>query len=83
MGFLSWIAFGGLAGWLASKLTGDDEHMGLIENIAVGLVGAFLGGYIATRLGMGTISGFNLQSFIIAVIGATVFLVILGWLRRH
>ncbi|MFP4078351.1 MAG: GlsB/YeaQ/YmgE family stress response membrane protein [Candidatus Izemoplasmataceae bacterium] len=83
MGFLSWIAFGGLAGWLASKLTGDDEHMGLIENIAVGLVGAFLGGYIATRLGMGTISGFNLQSFIIAVIGATVFLVILGWLQRH
>ncbi|MFW5913779.1 MAG: GlsB/YeaQ/YmgE family stress response membrane protein [Bacillota bacterium] len=83
MGILSWILFGGLAGWLASKLTGDDEDMGLIENIVVGLVGAFLGGYIATRLGMGTVSGFNLQSFIIAVIGATLFLVILGWLRRH
>lgn len=83
MGIVSWIIFGGLAGWLASRLTHDHEHMGLVENIAVGLVGSFLGGFIATRLGIGTISGFNLQSFAIAVLGAVIFLVVLGWLRNH
>lgn len=75
MGIISWIIFGAIAGWIASKITGDDPSMGLGSNIVVGIVGSFIGGFLGTRiLNIGKVTGFNLQSFLIAVAGSVILL---------
>lgn len=80
MSFLLWVIFGGLAGWIASMITNNDAGMGVWGNIIVGIIGAFLGGWIADRVGMGGAPGVerptSVRSFIIAVIGAVVLLAI-------
>ncbi len=75
---LAWIIVGGVAGWLASLLV-RGGGMGLIGDVIVGIVGAFLGGSVLSLLLPGTFSftGFNLGSLIIAFIGAVVLLAIL------
>lgn len=82
MNALLWILFGGLAGWIASMIVGREEQMGLLANIAVGIIGAFLGGWIADRLGFGGAPGTErpttLVSFFTAVLGAVILLVILN-----
>lgn len=82
MGILTWILFGAIAGWLASIITGRNERMGCFGNIAVGIIGALLGGAIFSALGGTGVTGFNLWSFLVAVIGAVIFLVILGMIQR-
>ncbi len=83
MGLITWIIFGGLAGWVASKVAGTDDQQGCLVNIIVGIIGAFIGGII---MGFVTNSkfyfGFNLSSFVVAVIGAVILLVITGMARR-
>jgi len=79
MGFITWIIFGALAGWLASKITGNDANMGAVANIVVGIVGALIGGYISNNfLGTGGVDGFNLTSLLIAIGGAVILLLIVG-----
>ena len=73
MGIISWVIFGALAGWLASIITGRNQRMGCLANIVVGIIGAFIGG----------VSGFNLYSFVVAVLGAVVLLVIVGFFQRR
>lgn len=77
-----WIIFGGLAGWLASVFVGADGGMGIISNVIVGIVGAFLGGWIADKMGMGGNDGAerptSIASFVWAVLGAVVLLLILN-----
>lgn len=80
---LSWIIFGGLAGWVASMLTGRNRQMGLIANIVAGILGAVVGGWIMSTLGATGVTGFNLQSFLVAVIGAVVVLIVAGFLTRR
>jgi len=83
MGLVTWIVFGALAGWVASKIASTDERQGCFLNIVVGIVGAFIGGIImelVTRRGFSF--GFNLSSFIVAVIGAIMLLLITGMARR-
>lgn len=80
MGILVWIIFGAIAGWLAHLITGRGG--GLIVNIVVGIVGAFIGGFIMSLLGGGGVSGFNLYSLFVAVLGAVVLLVVLGLIKR-
>ncbi len=82
MSILTWIIFGAIAGWLASIITGRNERMGCLGNIAVGIVGALLGGAIFSALGGTGVTGFNLWSFLVAVVGAVLLLVILGAIRR-
>jgi uncharacterized membrane protein YeaQ/YmgE (transglycosylase-associated protein family) len=82
MGIISWIVMGGLAGWVASMITGRNQNMGLIANIVVGVVGGLLGGWIASLLGLGAISGFNLGSFLIALGGACLLLFVTGMFKR-
>ena len=82
MGILTWILFGAIAGWLASILAGRNERMGCFANIAVGIVGALIGGAIFSALGGSGVTGFNLWSLFVAVIGAIVFLVVLDAVRR-
>jgi uncharacterized membrane protein YeaQ/YmgE (transglycosylase-associated protein family) len=81
---LSWVVFGALAGWVAGLITKDQR--GCIGNIVVGIVGAFLGGYLMSLLtGVSVVANpaFNIQSFIVAVIGAVVLLLIVKFVRRR
>ncbi len=83
MGIISWIIFGAIAGWIASKITGDDPNMGAGANILVGIIGSFIGGFIGTNvLHYGKVSGFNLSSFLIAIAGSVILLLILGAIRK-
>jgi len=82
MGIIAWIIFGALAGWIASIITGRNSQMGCIANIVVGVIGAFIGGFIMSFFGGSGITGFNLYSFIVAVLGAVVLLAVFGFVRR-
>ena len=80
LGFIGWLIIGGLAGWIASKIMGTDEQQGILLNIIVGIVGAFLGGLI---LGLVTDpDGFGIiLSFLTAIAGACLLLWIVGMVR--
>jgi uncharacterized membrane protein YeaQ/YmgE (transglycosylase-associated protein family) len=82
MGWLAWIIFGALAGWVASMLAGTNDRQGCIVDIIVGVVGAFVGGILVQFLtGNPFDFGFNIPSFVVAVIGAVVLLVLLRLIR--
>jgi uncharacterized membrane protein YeaQ/YmgE (transglycosylase-associated protein family) len=74
MGILSWIVFGLIAGVLAKWIMPGDDPGGIIVTILIGVAGAFVGGYVGTLLGIGTVNGFDLRSFFIAVLGALILL---------
>lgn len=80
MGIILWIVFGALAGWVATAIMKTNES--LVMNIVIGIVGAVVGGWIMSLLGQGGVSGFNLYSFIVAVIGAVVLIAIVRAIRR-
>ena len=82
MGILSWIILGALAGWLASIVTGNNARMGCIANIIVGIVGAFIGGFVMSFLGGTGVTGFDLYSLFVAVIGAVLLLIVVGLIQR-
>jgi uncharacterized membrane protein YeaQ/YmgE (transglycosylase-associated protein family) len=75
MGILGWIILGGLAGWLAGRLV-RGSGLGLLGDIVVGIVGGIIGGFIIGALGGTGITGFNLWSFVVAVLGAVLLLLI-------
>ena len=83
MGLLSWILFGAIAGWIASVIMGRSQRMGCLANIFVGIVGAMLGGFLAGFFGGAPVTGFNLASFMVAVIGAVVLLGLTGWWQQR
>ncbi len=74
MGIIGWIIIGALAGWIASILTGNNKRMGAGNNILVGIAGGFIGGLVMNLLGGAGITGFNLWSLLVAVIGAVILL---------
>lgn len=77
--FLAWLILGALAGWIASKITGDDPKMGAGLNIIVGIIGAFIGGFIARNLfNLPGASGLNIYSVIVSIVGAVILLLIVG-----
>ena len=78
-----WIIFGALAGWIASIITGRNKKMGAIANIVVGIIGAFIGGYIMDFFGAEGVTGFNFYSLFVAIVGAVVLLFILGLFSRR
>lgn len=82
MNIILWIVFGGLVGWLASIIMKTDAEMGIGSNIIVGILGALIGGWIVTLFGGPTVTGFNITSFIVAIIGAVILLVIVRGFRR-
>jgi uncharacterized membrane protein YeaQ/YmgE (transglycosylase-associated protein family) len=81
MGILSWIIFGLIAGILAKWIMPGEDGGGFIMTVILGVVGALIGGYISTFFGMGRVDGFNLGSFVVAVIGSLVVLFIYRKLR--
>jgi len=82
MGFFSWLIVGALAGWIASMITGRNAKMGAIANIVVGIAGALIAGYVMSLLGFGGVSGINLYSIVVAIIGATALLLIIGLFKK-
>ena len=75
LGIIGWIIVGGLAGWIASKIMGTDAQQGLLLNIVVGIVGAFLGGFLLSLVT--DPEGFGLiLTFITAIAGASLLLFI-------
>jgi uncharacterized membrane protein YeaQ/YmgE (transglycosylase-associated protein family) len=75
MGILSWIIFGLIAGALAKFFMPGKDPSGLIVTIILGIIGAVVGGFIAVQLGFGDVTGFDIRSFVIAVVGGLVLLV--------
>lgn len=80
MNILLWIVLGALAGWIASLIMKSEQ--GLITDIIVGIVGAFIGGFLFTQFGAQGVTGFNLPSILVAIVGAVVLLAILKAFRR-
>lgn len=74
MGLCGWIVLGGLAGWTASMIAGTNARMGVIANIFVGVIGAFVGGLVMNFAGGHGVTGFNLYSFGVALLGAVITL---------
>jgi uncharacterized membrane protein YeaQ/YmgE (transglycosylase-associated protein family) len=74
MGILSWIVFGLIAGFLAKWIMPGRDPGGFVVTILLGIGGAVVGGFVASLLGLGTVTGFNLWSLLIAVGGALLLL---------
>lgn len=76
VGIIAWLIFGGIAGWIASMIMGTDAQQGLLMNIIVGIVGALIGGFVASLLGFGSESFafFDIGSWITAILGAVILL---------
>jgi len=83
MSIIGWVVLGALAGWVGSIIMGRNDRMGCITNIIVGVIGAFLGGWIFNLFGGAGITGFNIWSFLVAVVGAVVLLAIVGLFTRR
>ncbi|MGD2048414.1 MAG: GlsB/YeaQ/YmgE family stress response membrane protein [Chloroflexota bacterium] len=83
MSIIGWIILGGLAGWIASMITGRNDQQGCLMNIIVGIVGAAIGGAIVGFLFDGGVTGFNLPSLVVAIIGAVVLLAIVNLITRR
>jgi len=82
MGIILWIIFGALVGWIASLVMKTDPQQGVMLNIIVGIVGAVVGGWLMNFLGESGVSGFNLYSFIVALLGAIIFIALVKVLRN-
>jgi len=74
MGICGWVVLGGLAGWVASMIAGTNARMGAVANIIVGIIGAVVGGFIFNFFGGHGLTGFNLYSFGVALVGSIVVL---------
>jgi uncharacterized membrane protein YeaQ/YmgE (transglycosylase-associated protein family) len=80
--FLYWVVLGGIAGWIASIITKRNDRMGCITNILAGIVGAAVGGWLFGLFGGAGVTGFNLYSLLVAVVGAVVVLAVLNLLTK-
>lgn len=74
----TWLVFGGVAGWIASMIVGKNSQLGIVGNVVVGIIGAFIGGILLPNDG----DRFDLGSFIAAVIGAVILLVVVNLFTR-
>ena len=81
MGIIIWLIIGGVVGWLASLIMRTDAQQGILLNIVVGIVGAFIGGLIFSG---GTINTrpLNLTSFLVSLVGAVILLAVVNLVRR-
>ena len=85
MNFIIWVVIGGLIGWVASLIMKTDAQQGVFLNVVVGIVGAFLGGWLLGPLfGTGTINSndFSLAALGVSLVGAILLLAIVNLFRR-
>jgi len=83
MGIFSWIIMGLIVGALAKFLMPGDDPGGIIVTILIGIAGAFLGGFVGAKMGLGTVSGFNLGSIALATGGALLLLIVYRLVKRQ
>jgi len=81
MSYLAWIVLGLIAGFIGSKIV-NKRGEGLILDIILGIVGAFVGGWLFSMFGAGGVTGLNLYSLVVAVVGAIVVLLVYHAIRR-
>lgn len=79
MNIILWIIFGALVGWVASLIMKTDKSQGFIIDVILGIIGAFVGGFLMSLFGAEGVTGFNIYSFVVALIGA----VLLIWIGRR
>ena len=82
MGFFAWLIMGLVAGFIASKLV-NKQGEGMLMDIVLGIVGAVVGGFIANALGFTGITGFDLYSILVSVVGAVIVLVVYHAVTRR
>jgi uncharacterized membrane protein YeaQ/YmgE (transglycosylase-associated protein family) len=82
MGIIAWIILGALAGWIASKIMGTDAEQGWLANIVIGIVGALIGGFVFNVLGGSGVTGFNVWSLLVAVLGSLILLGVLKAFKK-
>lgn len=82
MGILSWIVMGLIVGAVAKLVMPGKDPGGLFVTIGLGIAGAFVGGFIGSKLGLGSVTGFNLGSFAIATGGAVLLLMIYRRIKK-
>ena len=80
MGILAWIVIGIIAGWLAEQIM--KSAMGLPMNLLIGVIGAFVGGFVFNLFGGAGVTGFNLYSILVATVGAVLLLWIVGMVKK-
>ena len=77
---IAWIIIGGIAGWVASLIMRTEE--GLLADVVIGIIGAFIGGFIVQALTGNSVGGFNLATLLTAILGAVILLAILRMFRH-
>lgn len=82
MGILSWIVLGLIAGWLAKKLMPGEDPGGWFITMALGIAGAFVGGWVGATLGIASFTGFTIQGMLVATGGAVLLLALYRALKR-
>jgi uncharacterized membrane protein YeaQ/YmgE (transglycosylase-associated protein family) len=84
MGIISWLVVGAIAGYLAGMLVKGDESLGVIGHIVLGIIGALVGGFVAGLLTGGDyISGINITTIVVAIIGAVIVVVVWNMIRGN
>ena len=81
MGFLSWIVLGAFAGWIGSMIVNKSGE-GLFRDIILGIVGGIVGGWIFQSVGSSGVTGFNVWSLLVAVIGSVIVLMLYHAISR-
>jgi uncharacterized membrane protein YeaQ/YmgE (transglycosylase-associated protein family) len=74
--FVLWIILGALAGWIASMIMRTDAEMGALANIVVGIIGAFIGGFVVRAFTGSTPDGLSIPGLLTAILGAVILLAI-------
>jgi uncharacterized membrane protein YeaQ/YmgE (transglycosylase-associated protein family) len=82
MGILAWIVLGLIAGIVAKLIMPGRDPGGIIVTILLGIAGAITGGFISSRIGYGSVTGIDLRSVAIAVLGAIILLIVYRLLKR-
>lgn len=82
MGIFSWLVMGLIVGVLAKFIMPGRDPGGLFITILLGIAGAFLGGFVGSRIGLSTVTGFNLASILLATGGAIVLLILYRVFRK-
>lgn len=83
MSIIAWVIVGALAGWIASMIMKTNASMGAFANIVVGIVGAFIGGWIVSLFGINVNTGeLNLPSVLTAILGAIILIALIKALRK-
>lgn len=82
MGIIAWLLLGAFSGWIASIIMKKNKSMGAIANICTGIVGAFIGGIVFNWLGHEKVTGLNLYSVLVSVVGACILLAIVSLITK-